>query len=412
MKKHFLLIGSLLLSSMVFGQAYQLNMQGMRQLAMGGSGGAIPWDASTVFYNPAGMNAIRNVQVYGSMNAMMPRTRYVPAPTGAGTLDAEEKTFTPFNVYFVSPLGYKSPLSIGMGIYTPFGTGINWGDNWTGRYLVQEMRMNTTFFQPTLSWQITDEISLGAGFIYARGNFEYRRAMPIIGEDGTEASSELTGKANGVGYNVGLHIKANDDVQFGITYRSQVNMNINRGYARFTNIPGSVGSSYINTAFETTLPMPQVVTVAMGWTVNENLTLQFEANYAGWAAYDSLRFDYENNTDLLTDEASPRRYRNSVTLRAGMQYTFRNDRWNMMLGTAYVPSPVREGYLHPEMPDAKHFLATGGLSFQISNRITAIGAVQYMFGEVRTGRSTEYGFAGKYLTKVINPGVALTYDFK
>ena len=82
MKKQFLLIGSLLCSSMVFGQAYQLNVQGIRQQAMGGTGAAIPWDASTVFYNPAGMDAMETPQVYASMNLMMPRTRYISAPTG------------------------------------------------------------------------------------------------------------------------------------------------------------------------------------------------------------------------------------------------------------------------------------------------------------------------------------------
>lgn len=411
MKKHFLLIGSLLLSSMVFGQAYQRNMQGLRQQAMGGSGAAIPSDAATVFYNPAGMGSLEDISVYAGMSLVMPRTRHIPAPTGVGTVDAKEENFTPVNLYFVSPLGYKSPLRIGMGIYTPFGYGITWDDNWAGRYLVQSMQLRTTFFQPTLSWQINDEIGIGGGFIYARGNYEHNRAMSYFNEAGTEASAEYTGKAQGVGFNLGLHLKPSENLSFGITYRSRVNMNINAGYARFNNIPASIGTSYANTAFETTLPMPQVATVAMGWNINENLALQLEASYTGWAAYDSLRFDFENNTNLLQDEASARRYRNTISLRAGMNYTLRNDRWNIMLGTAYLPSPVAEGYLNPEMPDAKHLLATGGLSFKISKRITAIGSAQYTFGEVRTGRSTEHNFTGKYQTKVLTTGLGITYDF-
>lgn len=410
MKKQFLLIGSLLCSSMVFGQAYQLNVQGIRQQAMGGTGAAIPWDASTVFYNPAGMDAMETPQVYASMNLMMPRTRYISAPTGTSMMNAEEQNFTPYNVYFVSPIGYKTPLSIGMGIYTPFGYGIKWDDNWTGRYLVQEMNLRTTFFQPTLAWAITDDIKLGAGFIYARGSYDYRKALPWTDVNGNDATQELTGNATGVGYNIGLHLRASDKVQFGITYRSRVNMNINAGYAKFTS-PGLLSSQYVNTAFETQLPMPQVATVAMGWNAGENTKLQFEASYTGWGAYDSLRFDYENNTTLLQDEASARRYRNSITLRAGLHQTLKNDRWVIMLGAAYIPSPVVEGTLHPEMPDAKHFLGTGGLSFQMSKRITLMGSVQYTFGEVRTGRSYEHNFTGKYLTKNLNAGVGIVYDF-
>ncbi|MCB0697103.1 MAG: outer membrane protein transport protein [Chitinophagaceae bacterium] len=411
MKKHFLLIGSLLFSSMVFGAGYQLNLQGMRQLAMGGTGVAVPWDASTIFYNPAGLTSIRNVQVYGSMNALMPRTRYVSAPTGTDIQDAAAKTYTPFNVYIGGPLAYKSPVSIGLGVYTPFGTGISWDDNWTGRYMVQSISLQTVFFQPTVSYQLTDEISVGAGFVYAIGNFDYTKALPLTNANGQEANAELTGKGHGVGYNLGIHIKANENVQFGINYRSQVNMKVKRGYARFSNIPSSVSSSFINTAFESSLPMPQVLSIGMGWQINENLKLQVDANYTGWAAYDTLSFDFENNTDKLDDIHSARRYRNTVTLRAGVHYTFRNDRWAGMLGTAYDPSPVREGFLGPDLPDAKRWLATGGLSFKISERLSAIGVVEYVFSEVRTGLSTENGFKGKYHTKVINPGLAITYDF-
>lgn len=378
---------------------------------MGGSGAAIPWDASAIFYNPGALSAMENPQVYASMNAIMPRTRYISAPTGTAMLDAKEQTFTPYNVYFATPVGYKTRFTAGFGIYTPFGTGISWDDNWTGRYLVQEMRLNTTFFQPTLAFQVTDEISVGAGFVYGIGNFEYRNAMPLLDVNGNEASRELTGRATGVGFNLGLHVKPTENVHFGITYRSQVNMKIRRGYARFSDIPGTVSSSYLNTGFESTLPMPQVLTAGFGWDINEWVTLQLEANYTGWGAYDSLRFDFQNNTDLLQDEASARRYRNSITLRAGTKINFRNERWSVMLGTAYIPSPVREGYLNPELPDAVHFLATGGLSWKLSKRISVIGALEYRFYEVRTGLSTEHGFKGKYHTKWLNPGLALTYDF-
>lgn len=411
MKKHFLLIGSLLISSVVFGGGYQLNLQGMRQLAMGGTGVAVPWDASTIFYNPAGLTSIRNVQAYGSINALMPRTRFVSAPTGTISRDAEEKTYTPFNLYVGGPLGYKSPLSIGLGIYTPFGTGISWADDWTGRYLVQKINLQTVFFQPTLSWQISDEISVGAGFVYATGNFEYTKAIALTNKAGEEANAELTGRGNGVGYNIGIQIKASDNFKFGISYRSQVNMKVKRGYARFSNIPSSVSSSFVNTAFESSLPMPQVLTVGIGWSINENLMLQVDANYTGWAAYDTLSFDFENNTPMLGDINSPRRYKSTMTLRAGVHYTFKNERWAGMLGTAYDPSPVRDGYFGPDLPDAKRWLATGGLSFKFNDRLSAIAVVEYIFSEVRTGISTENGFKGKYHTKVLNPGLAITYDF-
>ena len=137
MKKPLLLIGTVLLSSTIaFGAAFQLNLQGIRQLAMGGTGTAVPWDASTIFYNPAGLSSLQNVQAYASVNALTSRIRYIKTPTGAPTemANSAERTYTPFNVYVGGPVSYKSRLAIGLGINTPFGTGIKWDDNWSGRY--------------------------------------------------------------------------------------------------------------------------------------------------------------------------------------------------------------------------------------------------------------------------------------
>lgn len=408
MKKHFMLIGSLLFSSMVFGQAYQLNLQGMKQFAMGGAGAATPWDVSTIFYNPAGLTSIRNLQVSGNVNLIMPRTRYVSAPTGTETVDAAEKNYIPFSGYVGAPVGYKSPLSLGLGIYKPFGTGIDWGNDWTGRFLVQSMRLRTTFFQPTASYMLTDDISIGAGFIWATGYYENNRALPVYDLNGTEGSTELSGRMRGVGFNLGLHIKASEYVHFGITYRSQVNMKVNNGYANFS-VPSSISQSYPGSAFNTEIPMPQVATVGMGWDISESVGLQLEASYIGWAAYDSLRIDYADNSDLLMDEQSARRYRNTVALRGGVNYAI-SDKISAMAGLAFVPSPVREGYLSPEMPDAKRFIGSAGLSVQVFTRLSAVAAVQYSYSEVRTGSSLEHGFTGKYQTQVLTPGLGVVLD--
>ncbi|MCB0698250.1 MAG: outer membrane protein transport protein [Chitinophagales bacterium] len=411
MKKHFLLIGSLLLTSMVYGAGFQLNLQGMRQLAMGGSGTAIPWDASTVFYNPGGLSALENVQIYGSVNALMPRARFAQAPTGTYTVDANSKTYTPFNLYVAGPLGYKTPWSFGVGVYTPFGTGIDWGKDWVGRFIIQDISLQTIFIQPTVSYQIAENISLGAGFVYATGNVELNKAIPTINSAGGEGQARLTGRANGVGFNVGLHLTPSEDVVIGFTYRSQVNMKVKRGYAEFSNIPSTLSSSFVNTAFKSELPLPQVASVGIGVHVSEKVTLQFDANYTGWASYDSLIFDFENNTSALSDSRSPRRYKSTVALRGGMHYQH-SDRFALMVGTAYDPSPVRDGFVNPDLPDSKRILATGGLSFKLWERLTAIGVFEYVFADVRTGTSNENGFTGKYQSRVVNPGIAITYDFK
>jgi len=154
MKKH-VITASLLLSAMTtFGGGYQLNLQGLRQMAMGGSGTAWPWDASTIFYNPGGLSRLKGIQIYGSTAMIMPTTAYGNRDN-SGVVSSNEQTakqtFMPFNLYIGGPVHEDSRIGVGLGIYSPFGTGMKWNDNWMGKYIVQSVDLKTVFFQPTVS---------------------------------------------------------------------------------------------------------------------------------------------------------------------------------------------------------------------------------------------------------------------
>lgn len=407
MKKHLLVTGSLLLSSALsFGAGYQLNLQGLRQLAMGGSGTAIPWDVSTIFYNPGALAQIDNFQVNASALAIMPKVRYVQSP-GVYSADAEQQTFIPFNVYVGSPIAYKSRTHVGVGVYTPFGTGIKWGNDWTGRYLVQDIRLRSIFIQPTISYKISDAVSVGGGLIYAIGNMELNRAIPLQGEDGKDGSVNFKGDGHGWGFNLGVHWTASEKVQFGLTYRSQVNMNIDRGYARF-QVPASASANFPYTVFSTSLPLPQVVSVGIGFKPNENLTLQGDINVVGWSAYKNLAFNFEQAA--IPDTRSPRKYRTTFAVRGGANYDF-SDKLAVMLGAAWDRSPVRNGYVTPELPDADRGVFTGGVSYKPGQHVTFTAAAEVVTTDARKASFDAENFSGIYRTTAFTPGVGLTFDF-
>ncbi len=410
MKKQILLMGTLLLSSaMAFGAAFQLNLQGVRQLAMGGTGTAVPWDAATIFYNPGGLSALKHVQAYGSVQFLSANTRYVETPTGSYTANSREKLYTPFNFYVGGPVRYKSRLSLGLGVYTPFGTGIRWDDNWRGRYVIQDIQLQSVFFQPTASFRINDVVSIGAGFVIATGHVSIQRAVPIQNMNGQDGKAELSGNANGLGYNIGVHLRANDRVQFGISYRSSVKMKVKRGYATFT-VPSTVSSSFPYTAFKSDINLPQVVSIGVGIKATDRLTITADANYVGWSSYDSLIFDYEKNTASLQDTRSARRYKNTVIARVGASYTI-GRKFTAMLGAAYDPSPVRDGYVSPDLPDNNHIMATGGVVFRANKRLNIMGVFEYVFTPKRDASFDEANFSGRYQTRIVNPGLGISYDF-
>lgn len=409
MRKLALAALSALMPMLASAAGYQLNLQGLRQLAMGGGGAAVPWDASTIFYNPAGLSSLDHIQVYGSALFIIPSTQYINNDNGVSE-HTQSKTFVPFNVYAGGTLKSLPRLGLGIGVYTPFGSGTFWNDNWTGRYIIQNIELQTIFIQPTVSYRITDMLSVGLGYVYATGGVDLARAIPLQNTAGADGQAKLSGNATGMGYNIGVQIKASDHLNFGINYRSRVDMHVEDGDANFT-VPASVASNFQNTKFDATLPCPQVLSLGVGWKAMENLTLQFDVNLTGWKAYDSLAFNYSTPVNGSLRNSEARLYHSRMVTRVGANYKA-TEKLEVMAGFAYDPSPVRDGYVTPDLPDANRLVLTTGFCYKPIPHLGILAAIEYVTSERRDASYDEANFSGRYQTHAITPGIGVTYDFK
>ncbi len=394
---------------MASGAGFQLNLQGVRQLAMGGSGTAYPWDISTIFYNPAGMSSMDGFQVYASLVALMPNVQYTSGTYSART---QAQVFYPFNFYIGGPSKSNKRIGFGFGIYTPFGSGIKWDDDWTGRYAIRSSSLEAIYLQPTISYKINDKFSVGGGFIYAFGNVDVQAAVPVQSQaGGTDASSELTGRASGVGFNIGVHAQALSWLQLGLSYRSTVTMKVISGDAKFRDIPASIADMFPDgTNFRTSLPLPQVLSFGVAVNATKKLIVQADINYVGWSSIDSLKFDFSNHTQLLTDNHSPRHYKNAVAVRLGAHYEL-SDKWALMAGGAYDPTPVTDGFVSPDLPDANRIVLTGGLSYKWNHKLNLVAAFEYVTTDKRNASFDFAGLSGTYQTKALSPCIGASYNF-
>jgi long-chain fatty acid transport protein len=212
-----------------------------------------------------------------------------------------------------------------------------------------------------------------------------------------------------MGYNVGISFKASDRLHFGISYRSRVDMRVESGDATFT-VPTSVASSFPNTSFDATLPLPEVLSVGAGWKPLEHLTLQLDLNLTRWNAFDTLAFNYQQPVNGSSRTSAARLYQRRLATRLGAHYQASKS-LAFMVGGAYDPSPVRDGFVSPDLPDANRIVLTGGISYKILPKLTALAAVEYVTSDKRDGSYDEASFGGRYQTKAITPGIGITYDF-
>ena len=407
------LVITLMLSApiIISAQGFQVNLQGQVQQGMGCAGTALIQDGAAVFFNPGGMSFVKGNTVDLGVTGTIAHGQYLDNNNGsvAKTTSPVSTPFTVYGVFGVKDTAkFLSKLKFGMGVYTPFGSTVDWEKSWTGRYTLTHLQLQAIFFQPTVSFKICDKLAIGAGFVYATGSVNLQKDLPITDITGNVNRVELSGKANGIGANFGIYYKPYKYLSLGLTYRTQVTMKVNNGDATFT-VPASLATKFPNGKFTSSLPLPSVLTLGIGFTPNEKLSFAFDFNYVGWKAYDTLAFDYANNTASLADTKSPRNYKNVVAFRFGGQYKI-TEELAVRLGIGYANTPVQSGYVTPETPDASRFIYTAGVGYTVKKKIIINASILYEILK-RTDTNIESQMSGTYQTNVLAPGLSLSYKF-
>ena len=387
---------------------FKIGLQGQKQIGMAHTGIGLAQDATVIYFNPAAMSFVGN-QVNVGVSGIIPRIQFLDANTNISTY-GENQVFTPFSIYGNYHIK-NSRLNVGLGVYTPFGSGVRYPSDWSGRYVLRSISLTNVFIQPTMSFKVSNGFSLGAGLVYSVGHVNIQRQIPLTtASSGGDASAELDGNADGFGYNLGMFFKAGKNFSGGITYHSRVDMKVDNGNAIFDNIPAAAASSFPNTKFSTELPLPSELGIGVAYKVTKDLTLAVDLNYTMWNSFESLGFDYVDNTDRLLDEPSPRNYENAWAARAGMQWNA-SKRTTLRGGLFFDKTPVQDAFVNPELPDNDKVGVAVGCTYWLDNRISLDFSLLYEDVARRKTLNTETKLHGTYRTKVVIPGIGVNYAF-
>jgi len=412
MRKLFSLTLMALASSTAFAGGYRVSIQGQKQLAMGHTGVAVVNSAETAFFNPAGMAYLDNkfnLSVGGS--ALFAKVRF--QENTFNTTSSSDNLGTPFNAYATYKL--TDWLTAGLAIYTPYGSAVDWDQNWQGAYLVNNIDLKAIFVQPTVSIRVGDHFSVGGGPIYATGSVTFNRNLyasnTTFQVDGDP--TDLTIEAKGIsawGYNIGMMFNPTDKIRLGLNYRSEITMEARDGDANFDDVPDFAQTTLTNTTFDADLPLPAEVTAGLSMQVTDKWLFAFDFNHTMWSAYKSLNVKFNNG---LPTSVNPRNYKDASTYRFGTQYKA-NDKFTFRAGYYFDESPVQDGYFAPETPRNDSNAFTGGLTYQINNKFGVDFSFLYIhFDEIDNSydHNPNGNFAGTYKSVVFSPGVGITYGF-
>ena len=404
-----------LAGSTAFAGGYRVSIQGQKQLAMGHTGVAVVNSAEVAFFNPAGMAYLdKKFNLSVGANGLFANTKFQNSQYG---WEADTKNFgTPFSVYATYKL--NDWLTAGLAVYTPYGSAVDWDQDWEGAHLVNNIDLQAIFVQPSVSIRMGEHFSLGGGVIYASGSVNFNRNLsmnPLLSDDGQP--SDVTIDAKGItawGYNLGMMFNPTDKIRLGMNYRSEIIMEARDGDAIYNDTP--TFNPLANTTFNADLPLPAELTVGLSYQVTDKWLLAFDYNRTMWSAYEALDVKFGNGTESL----NPRNYQNVSTYRVGTQYKA-NDKFTFRAGWYFDESPVQDGYFAPETPRNDSMGYTGGLTYQVNSKLGVDFSFLYLhFDEIDNSynHSTDPisgqpnpDFGGTYKSVVFSPGIGITYGF-
>jgi long-chain fatty acid transport protein len=405
--KRILLLLLWLAPAIAWAQGFQVNLGGQKQIGMGHTGTGLLQDGASVFFNPGAVAMLPENSVSAGISPLWFKSGFNPSGTNDKYF-TKNRVATPIQAYAV--WGPKAAnWKFGLGVYTPFGGLTDWGTNWGGKYSVESLDLKAIFIQPTFSYKLTNALSIGAGFVYNHASVDLRKAIPLADANGNPGQAKLEGTGKGYGWNAGIFLKTKSFTA-GLDYRSKVDTKLKNGDAIFT-VPSSVQANFPQpNTFSSGIPLPGTFSLGLGFYPTKKWTLGFDANFVGWSSFKALEFDYATNTSALADTYSPRNYENAFALRTGAEYKY-NDKLALRFGGGYATTPVKDGYVTPEVPDANRYYLTGGVGYKLAKRLDIDLSFEFEHLFTRTQTNIESQLSGTFKSNVYIPGVALSYHW-
>ena len=349
----------------VHAAGFALYEWGARGTALGGTMLGRADDASAVAYNPAGITRLEGTRTKLGFSVVAPGgdIRTTDEAGNTETTSIESNYWIPPHAFLTHQLTDKAWL--GMGIYSRFGLGTEYPDDWPGRYNSYYNRVQSLSFNPNLALKLTDSLSLAFGVEVMW--FDFMQEKAVDGQDigVSDIDAEVHGDSFGFGANVGLHYKPNDTWAVGLTYKSRVEHTVD-GDAKFDRPAGTPAGFFQNTSAEGDITLPDSFGLGIMYRPMDKLSLEANAIYTLWSTYDELKIEYGdplNPTDPSSDvSATDKKWEDVWRFQFGAEYDL-TELIDLRLGYVFDQIPDRDKYADYMTPTNDRHIITSGIGF-------------------------------------------------
>ncbi len=398
MKRTTILAAMATLALSASAEGYQVNTFSSKQLGMGHAGVAMKLGAESILFNPGALAmSDKTFELSGSITAI---SADAWATSNGVKYETDNDISTPMNIS--SAFKIYDNFYGGIALFTPYGSGINWGEHWPGAVLNQDVKIKVFTVQPTVSWRPLKNLSVGAGLMINWGSVDLSKALltgsslnPLLkamgmpdealySPEASPASVNLKGSSNlALGFSVGALWDINKQWSLGLSFRSRSLLTVEKGDARVSysgaaeNMLTPILDNLNNTNFRASLPAPYVLTLGTAFKPIDNVTIALDVQLNGWKTYKSLNIEFDDLEAF--NQSLTKNYKNCLTYHVGAQWGV-TQRCDLRCGLMVDTSPCDKNFYNPETPGQLRIEPSVGFSFRPMKNLSIDLAFMYVHG--------------------------------
>ena len=402
-------------SSPLHAAGFALIEQGVSGLGNAYAGAAaVAEDASTIYFNPAGMTYIEGRQGVVAMHLIRPRASFnngnsqpppplLPTQLGGEGGDPGSLAYVP-NAYYVMDL--KPDIKFGLGISVPFGLSTQYDKDWMGRFQAVKSELKTVNINPSIAFKVNDELSLGFGVSAMWVQAELTNAVNF-GPFG-EGATRVKGDDWGFGFNLGAIYQVTPSTRLGLAYRSKVEQTL-KGEVKFDR-PAGLPAAFSPADGRVTadLTLPENVSLSVFSQLNDKWDVMGDVTWTRWSRFSELKIVRSNGQVLTT---VPENWENTRRYSLGASYRY-SDKLKLRAGVAYDEEAIKNEFRTARIPGNDRTWIALGASWQLNpDSIVDVGYAHLFVKDASISDDQVGLLQGRYKASVDILSVQYTHHF-
>ena len=368
-------------------QLLELNASGLGNAYAGSA--AVAENASTIFFNPAGMTQLKPREYSLGVAAIQPSLKFSDSGSSVGALsgtgnggDGGSLGIVP-NAYL--SWAYDKDLYFGLGFGIPFGLSTKYDKPWLGAAHATNFEIKTFNLNPSVAYRLNDVVSIGAGLNWQRLDAKYERVAGVADLLGPGSGALLAATPvklhlddDSWGWNVGALFTVTPTTKLGLSYRASIKYEMTGDIA--ASGPNAVVNGLISGNAKSDIKLPDTFITSLTHEYSDRWEILADVSRTGWGKMPKIDIVQTSGAAAgTTAQTLNTDFRNTWRIAVGTNYAMSDD-LKLKFGLAYDQTPIKGASSRMvSLPENNHYWLSFGGQWKTSKDAVLDVGTSYLY---------------------------------